>query len=92
MNCTPALAFRARLGDGFRQSELVEEPPRDDLRLNFGSPFEDVEDARIAEDPADLVFQRKAVAAVDVRRCVKSTARGSNCLASRHRPVDHSDL
>src|SRR3546814_13989818 len=42
----------------------------DDLGLNFGSALEDVEDARIAKDAADLEFKREAVAAVDLQRLV----------------------
>jgi hypothetical protein len=40
------------------------------MRLNFGRPFEDVEDAGIAQNPADLVFKRVAIAAMDLKRVI----------------------
>src|SRR3546814_20804090 len=43
---------------------------RDHLRLNLCRALEDVEDARVAQDAADLIFQRIAVAAVDLQRRV----------------------
>src|SRR6202051_2480440 len=44
----------------------VEQAPRDHLGLDFGRALEDREDSRIAQDAQDLVFQRKAVAAMDL--------------------------
>src|SRR3546814_15687079 len=43
---------------------------RDHLRLNLCRALEAVEDARVAQDAADLIFQRIAVAAVDLQRRV----------------------
>jgi hypothetical protein len=48
----------------------LQQSPRDDLRLDLGGTLEDVEDPRIAQDAADPVFQREAVAAVDLQRVV----------------------
>src|SRR5690606_2543553 len=49
---------------------LGEQAARNHMRLNFGCALEDVEDARVAQHAADLVFQRIAVAAVDLQRRV----------------------
>lgn len=43
-----------------------EEATGDDLRLNFSRPFKDVEDAGIAQHPGNRIFQRIAVAAVNL--------------------------
>lgn len=40
--------------------------PADDVRLDFPGPFENVQDARVAKDSADFIFQRISVAAVDL--------------------------
>jgi hypothetical protein len=48
----------------------VQQAPRDDLRLNFSGTFEDVQNSGVAEDPADLIFQRKSVAAMNLQRVV----------------------
>lgn len=45
---------------------LGQQPTGNNLRLNLGGTLKDVEDAGVAEDAADLVFQREAVAAVDL--------------------------
>src|SRR3546814_19877715 len=44
-----------------------DQPARDHLRLNLGRAFEDVEDARVAQQPADLIFQSIAIAALDLQ-------------------------
>ena len=48
-----------------------QQPSRDYLRLDFRRALEDVEDARVAEDARDRIFQREAVAAVDLQRVVR---------------------
>ena len=58
----------------------IEQASGDDLGLNFGSPFEDVQDTGIAEDAADLVFKGKTVAAVDLQGVV-----GLNSFIGLHR-------
>src|SRR5690606_656102 len=40
----------------------------DDIGLNFGRAFEDIENAGIAQDAADRIFQRIAVAAMNLER------------------------
>ena len=52
------------------ERRLAQQAACDHLRLNFRSTFEDVEDTRVAEDAADLVFQSKAVAAMDLQGVV----------------------
>ncbi len=60
-----------------RTTERADLPPystsrrRDHLRLNLRCPLEDVQDTGITQDPADRIFQRKAVAAVDLQRVVR---------------------
>src|ERR1700682_3024569 len=49
---------------------IFQQPPRDDLRLNLGGAFEDVEDARVAEDAAHRIFHCESVAAVNLHRVV----------------------
>src|SRR6056297_3900295 len=46
---------------------LPEQAAGDHLGLDLRGTLEDVEDARVAEDAADVVFQRKAVAAMDLQ-------------------------
>ncbi len=58
-----------RLG-GARRPGSAQQPPRDHLGLDLGRALEDVEDPRVAQDPADPVFQREAVAAVNLQRVV----------------------
>ena len=53
-----------------RRGNLVKQTAGDDLRLNFGGPLKDVQDARVTQDAADLVFHGKAVAAVDLQRVI----------------------
>src|SRR5262249_18926011 len=52
---------------------LSEQTPRDHLRLDLGGALEDVQDARIAENPADRILERETVAAVDLHRIVGSS-------------------
>jgi hypothetical protein len=47
---------------------LRDQPARNHLRLDFRRALEDVEDARVAQDAADLEFQGIAVAAVNLER------------------------
>src|SRR5271166_1444849 len=47
-----------------------EQAAGDDLRLDLGSALEDVEDAGVAENPAYRIFERVAVAAVDLQGVV----------------------
>ena len=49
---------------------LVKQTARDDLCLNFGGTFEDVEDTRVAKNAADLVFKRKAISTVDLKAVI----------------------
>jgi hypothetical protein len=48
----------------------LQQPPRDHLRLDLRRALEDRQDARVAEHAADRVFEREAVAAVDLERVV----------------------
>ncbi len=48
----------------------LQQPPRDDVRLDLGGGLEDVEDAGVAQDAGDFVFHRVAVAAVDLQGVV----------------------
>lgn len=59
-----------RLG-GARRAGSAQQPPRDHLGLDLGRALEDVEDPRVAQDTADPVFQREAVAAVNLQRVVR---------------------
>lgn len=45
---------------------VLKRPAGNDLRLNFRSTLKNVQDAGIAQDAADLIFQRIAVAAMDL--------------------------
>src|SRR5262245_59735320 len=47
-----------------------EQPPRDDLRLDFRRAFENAENAGIAKDARDRKLEREAVAAMDLHRVV----------------------
>ena len=38
----------------------------DNLGLNFGGTFKDVQDTRVTQDTADGIFKRKAISAVDL--------------------------
>src|SRR5262245_8038398 len=49
---------------------LLQQPPRNHIRLNLSCALEDREDARVAEQPRHRELQRKAVAAVDLHRIV----------------------
>src|SRR3972149_4175415 len=48
----------------------VEKPFGNDLRLDFGGAFKNVEDAGVAKDARDRIFERKAIAAVDLHGVV----------------------
>ena len=50
----------------------LEQAAGDDLGLNFGSAFENVQDARIAENAAHRIFEREPVAAMDLHGIVGS--------------------
>src|SRR6185437_2647149 len=65
-----------------------EEPARHHLRLNLGRPLEDVEDACIAEDTADRVFERVAVAAMDLQCRVGIRPGGARRQQLRHPGLD----
>ncbi len=43
-----------------------DQPAGDDLRLDLGGTLENVQDARVAQDTADRIFERIAVAAMDL--------------------------
>src|SRR5262249_47839854 len=47
-----------------------EQPPRDDLRLDFRRALENAENAGVAEDARDRKLEREAVAAVDLHGVV----------------------
>src|SRR5690606_23805825 len=51
-------------------ASVRQQAARDDMGLDLGRALEDAEDARVALDAADLVFQRVAVAAMDLKRGV----------------------
>src|SRR6516165_6991652 len=66
-------ACPGRGGARLTPPELVaafEQAPRDHLRLDLGCALEDVEDAGVAEHARDRIFEREAVAAVDLERIV----------------------
>src|SRR5580765_942404 len=50
----------------------VEQPPGNDLRLDFGGPLENIQDAGVAQDARDRKFKRKAVTAMHLHRIVGS--------------------
>src|SRR5690349_4179655 len=47
-----------------------DEAAGDDLRLDLGGALEDVQDARVAQHPADRIFEGVAVAAMDLQGVV----------------------
>src|SRR3546814_16197169 len=61
-----------------------DQPARDHLRLNLGRAFEDVEDARVAQQPADLIFERIAIAAMDLQARVGVRPGGARGEQLRH--------
>src|SRR5215475_4411399 len=48
----------------------IQEPSRDYLCLDFSRALENRENARVAQYPGNLVFERKPVAAMDLDRVV----------------------
>src|SRR6476619_1744175 len=50
----------------------VEQPPGNDLRLDFGGSLENIQDAGVAQDARDRKFKRKAVTAMHLHRIVGS--------------------
>jgi ABC-type bacteriocin/lantibiotic exporter with double-glycine peptidase domain len=69
----------------------------DDLRLDLRRAFEDVQDAGVAQHPADLEFQRVAVAAMDLQAqsALLQATRAASSLAipasmSQRRPLSFS--
>ena len=48
----------------------LQQPPRDHLRLDLRCALEDVQYPGVAQHAADLVFQREALAAVDLQGVV----------------------
>src|SRR6056297_3931668 len=59
--------------------------PRDDLRLDLGGTLEETEDARVAENAADRVFQRETVPAVDLEAVVGRSP-GDTCTEKLRHP------
>ena len=49
---------------------LPQQPSRNYLRLNFRCTLENVQDPRVTQDTTDFVFQREAVAAVNLQPVV----------------------
>ena len=62
----------------------MNEPPRDDLRLNFRRAFENIEDAGVAEHARDRIFEREAVAAVNLQRIVRGRPGDARAQELRH--------
>src|SRR5258706_15321858 len=63
---------------------IFQQSPRDDLRLNLGGAFEDVEDARVAQDAAHRIFHGKAVAPVDLHGVVGRSPGDARAQELRH--------
>src|SRR5512134_2587227 len=63
---------------------VFEQPPRDHLRLNIRRTLEDIKDARVTEDTADGVLERKAVAAVNLHGVVRRRPRDARGEQFRH--------
>lgn len=61
------LEKRALPGAFFDSVALRQQPAADHLGLDLGCALEDVEDSGVAQHAADLVFQRIAVAAMDLQ-------------------------
>ena len=55
---------------GLELIAVRQQSPRNHLRLDFGGTLENIEDACVAKHSADRVFQRVAIAAVDLQRIV----------------------
>ncbi len=66
---------------------MFEQAPRDHMRLDFRRALEDRQDARIAQDTADRVFEREAVAAMDLQRIV-----GRRPRQARGKQLGHAGL
>src|SRR5690606_31117270 len=65
---------------------------RNYLSLDLGCAFEDVKDARVAEDAADLRLERVTVAAVDLERRVSVRPGGACAKQLRHAGFDIASL
>src|SRR5579883_2569857 len=66
----------------------AEEPAGDDIGLDLGRALEDVADARIAEHAADRIFERVAIAAMDLERVVGIGPGGARGQELRHPGLD----
>src|SRR4249920_197179 len=62
----------------------VEQPPGNNLRLDFGGAFKNIEDARIAQDARDRKFEGKAVATMHLHGIVGSRPGDSRREQFRH--------
>lgn len=49
----------------------ADQAPRHNVRLYFRSPLEYVENPCITQNPTDLVFERIAIAAVNLQRVIR---------------------
>ncbi len=64
-----------------------QESARDDVSLDFRGSFEDVQDPGVAQNAADLVFERKSVSAMDLKPVV-----GGRPGHSRTQKLCHASL
>src|SRR5262245_18355242 len=62
----------------------IEEPPGNDLRLDFGGALEDIENARVAENSRNRQFEGKAVAAVHLHGIVGGGPSDPRCEQFGH--------
>src|SRR5712675_3197140 len=69
-NCHKRVAVSPDFGSPRALIAAGDEAAGDDLRLDLGGALEDIEDARVAQHPADRIFERVAVAAMDLQRVV----------------------
>src|SRR5262245_55060429 len=62
----------------------VEQPPGNDLRLDFGGTLEDIENARVAKYSRNRKFEGKAVAAVHLHGIVGGGPSDPRCEQFGH--------
>src|SRR3546814_17850650 len=79
-------AYEMRISDW--SSDVCSSDLCDDLRLDLGGAFEDVEDARVAEHAGDLVLLGVAVAAVHLQRVVGVGPGDARAQQFRHAGLD----
>ena len=75
---------------GGSRTESLMQAPRDHLRLDLGGALEDRQDPGVAEDPGNRVFEREAVAAMDLGHCRPRPRRRAPRAVSPSRPPGRS--